>query len=176
MDAFSRSERDPAPSRQAGRAAWADSSAHPSAHLSADRHVAWLLTQVRRHQHVAEQHLSLNSADLRLLWLLSDGRARTLREVAEELSLEQSTVNRQVNVALAAGLLRRYEEPGRSARLIEPSPQGRRAFEDDIATALGAYEEALQTLGDDADSLLALLERFTDAYGEAVQGLSAPPV
>jgi len=138
--------------------------------LSADRRVAWLLTLVRRHQHVAEQQLTLNGADLRLLWLLSDAGPRTLREIADELALEQSTVNRQVNVALATGLLRRYEEPGRNARLIEPSAEGREAFERDIATALSAYEGALQALGDDVEDFLTLLERFTHAYGAAVQG------
>ncbi|NED61636.1 MarR family transcriptional regulator, partial [Streptomyces sp. SID10244] len=41
----------------------------------------------------------LEASAFAILWVLSDGRPRTLRELSEELDLEQSTVNRQVNAA-----------------------------------------------------------------------------
>ncbi|WP_100350552.1 MarR family winged helix-turn-helix transcriptional regulator [Luteimicrobium subarcticum] len=143
----------------------------PTSEVVRDRRVAWLLTLVNRHQHVIEQRIELNSADMRLLWLFNDHRARTLREIADDLSLEQSTVNRQVNAALTAGLLRRFSEPGRSARLVEPTERGRTLFERDIADALGTYEQALDRLGDDAAPFLDLLTRFTSAFGDAVHTL-----
>ena len=65
---------------------------------------------------VVEQRADIGVADMRLLWLLSDDRARTLREIADDLTLEQSTVNRQVNAALAAGLLRRDRDADQAVR------------------------------------------------------------
>ena len=42
---------------------------------------------------------------MRLLWLLVESGPQTLAEVTSALGLERSTVNRQVNAAVAAGLL-----------------------------------------------------------------------
>ena len=142
-------------------------SADPDA--PAERRVASLLFRLDLHRRLAEHRSPLGTADGRLLWLLSDGRPRTLREIADALRLEQSTVNRQVNGALAAGLLRRFTEPGRSARLIEPTPEGADAYERATDQALGAYADGLAVLGDEASEFLELLERFTAAYGEAVR-------
>ncbi|MFD6137837.1 MarR family winged helix-turn-helix transcriptional regulator, partial [Isoptericola sp. NPDC060257] len=100
------------------------------AELTDDRRVAGLLFRLDLHRRLAEHRSPLGTADGRLLWLLSDGRPRTLREIAEALRLEQSTVNRQVNGALAAGLLRRFTAPGRSARLLEPTEEGLARFEE----------------------------------------------
>jgi len=149
--------------------------AHPSADTPRDRRAAWLLTLAGQHRHVFEQRLRLNSADVRLVWLLGQ-RARTLREIAEDLSLEQSTVNRQVNAAIAAGLLQRRRVPGQSAQVVEPTPHGRQAFEKEVVEGLRAYDEALDELGDDADAFLDLLDRFVGAYGRAVRGATESPV
>ncbi|MFE7404784.1 MarR family winged helix-turn-helix transcriptional regulator [Isoptericola sp. NPDC057559] len=137
--------------------------------LPADRRVASLLVRLDVNRRIAEHHSELGTADGRLLWLLSDGRPRTLREIADALRLEQSTVNRQVNAALAAGFLRRFTEAGRPARLIEPTAEGLTAFERATTRALGAYADGLAVLGDEAGAFLDLLERFTQAYGEAVR-------
>jgi len=137
--------------------------------LSDDRRVAGLLFRLDLHRRLAEHRSPLGTADGRLLWLLSDGRPRTLREVAEALRLEQSTVNRQVNGALAAGLLRRFTTPGRSARLLEPTEEGLARFEEATGQALGAYADGLAVLGADAGAFLDQLERFADAYGDAVR-------
>ncbi len=138
--------------------------------LTPDRRVAGLLFRLDLHRRLAEQRSPLGTADGRLLWLLSDGRPRTLREISDALRLEQSTVNRQVNAALAAGLLHRSTAPGRSARLHEPTEEGRARFEEATSLALGAYADGLAALGDDAASFLDQLERFAHAYGEAVRG------
>ncbi|MGW8564898.1 MarR family winged helix-turn-helix transcriptional regulator [Isoptericola sp. NPDC055881] len=137
--------------------------------LGDDRRAAGLLVQLEVHRRMAEHRSSLGVADGRLLWLLSDGRPRTLREIGDALRLEQSTVNRQVNGALAAGLLRRIAEPGRSARLVEPTDEGLTAYESATATALGEFEAGLAALGAEAGTFLDLLDRFVDAYGDAVR-------
>ncbi|GGR57855.1 DNA-binding MarR family transcriptional regulator [Nocardioides luteus] len=137
--------------------------------LSPDRRVASLVGRLEVHRRLAEDRSALNHADGRLLWFLSDGRPRTLREIAEGLNLEQSTVNRQVNAALAAGHLRRFSEPGRSARLIEPTEVGLAIYESASARALGAYADGLAALGGESEKFLELLERFVGAYGEAVR-------
>ncbi|MFE5335087.1 MarR family winged helix-turn-helix transcriptional regulator [Isoptericola sp. NPDC056573] len=139
------------------------------ADLPADRRVASLLARLDVYRRLAEHRSAIGVADGRLLWLLSDGRPRTLREIAEALRLEQSTVNRQVNGALAAGLLRRFTEAGRSARLVEPTEEGRARFEEATSQALGAYADGLAALGDDVDTFLELFARFADAYGDAVR-------
>src|SRR6478735_8257123 len=58
----------------------------------------------------------LDASAYKLLWILSDGRARTLKELADELDLELSTINRQVS------------RPGRAARAVRrprpPEPAG----------------------------------------------------
>ncbi len=146
------------------------SSAASEAQLTRDRALASLLVRLDVHRRLAEQHSPLGAADARLLWLLSDRQPRTLREIAAALRLEQSTVNRQVNGALAAGLVRRLTEPGRPARLIEPTDEGIAAFESATAIALGGYDDGLAALGDDdAARFLELLERFVQAYGDAVR-------
>jgi len=137
--------------------------------LPADRRVASLLVRLDVSRRTAEHHSELGTADGRLLWLLSDGQPRTLREIAEALRLEQSTVNRQVNAALAAGFLRRFTEAGRPARLIEPTAEGLDAFERATSRALGAYADGLAALGGEAGAFLDLLERFATRYGEAVR-------
>lgn len=135
---------------------------------TADRRMAWLLARADVARRMVGQRGALGAADRRLLWLLVDGRARTLREVSSDLGLEQSTVNRQVNAALADGLLRRYRDGGGGAYLLEPTPAGRAAFESDVSSTLAAYAAGLGALEpDEVDRLLVLLERFVDAYAAA---------
>ena len=139
------------------------------ADLSADRRVASLVGRLEVHRRLAEDRSALNQSEGRLLWFLSDGGPRTLREIAEGLNLEQSTVNRQVNAALAAGHLRRFIEPGRSARLVEPTEEGLVVYEAASERALGAYADGLAALGDESERFLELLETFVGAYGVAVR-------
>ncbi|MFJ9391701.1 MarR family winged helix-turn-helix transcriptional regulator [Nocardioides sp. NPDC101246] len=140
-----------------------------SSELTADRRLASLVGRLEVHRRLAEDRSALNQADGRLLWFLSDGRPRTLREIADGLNLEQSTVNRQVNAALSAGHLRRFAEQGRSARLIEPTEEGLAVYEAASARALGAYADGLAALGEESEKFLELLERFVGVYGEAVR-------
>jgi len=142
------------------------------AELPREMQLAALLHHVERHRRAVEASARLGTAELRLLWLLRDGTPRTLRQVADELHLEQSTVNRQVNGALAAGHLRRSRQPGSSSYLFEPTDEGRAAFEHDTSTALGLFSDVLDELGpQDATRFLELLDRFVGLYGDAIATL-----
>lgn len=129
------------------------------------RDVARLLSLLDRHRRLHRQQRALGDADLRILWLFADGRARTLREIADALHLEQSTVNRQVNAAVTEGLLERSREHGGQAYLFQRTAKGYRLFEADVAASLDGYDEALTALGAaDAAAFVDLLDRFTESY------------
>lgn len=118
--------------------------------------------------------MALGAADLRILWLFTDGRARTMREIADELHLEQSTVNRQVNAAVDVKLLERSRPDGGGAYVFMRTPGGRVAFEADVALSLGGYRAALEAMGDaEASEFLRLLDRFTLAYGDVAGAAQA---
>ena len=135
-----------------------------------DRRAAWLMADADNFRRAWDQGYRLSVAERRLLWFLSEGEPRTLREISENLNLEQSTVNRQVNGALAAGLLRRQRQKGKSASHIAPTDEGMRIFNSDISRGLEAYEGALAKMGEeDASLFVDLLERFVHAYGRVIQ-------
>lgn len=141
-----------------------------SSPLPQDREVASLLSSLQRVRRVTEQHASLNAADGRLMWLFSDRQPRTMRQIAESLDLEQSTVNRQVNAALAAGLLTRNRQSGRVAWLFEATDTGLERFERDLAVHLDLLDQALGNLPvDEREQFLELLSAFVDGYSDAVR-------
>jgi len=141
--------------------------------LAPGTRIASALFHLDQHRRIAEHTGRLNVADGRLLWLFSDEIPRTLRQIADELNLEQSTVNRQVNAAHKAGLLERRRDPERGAYVFEASQAGAQVFEEAIASSLGQYDAALAALGDDdAEQLITLLGRFVTAYGDVVEGTS----
>jgi DNA-binding MarR family transcriptional regulator len=118
----------------------------------------------------------LDNSAFRLLWVLSDGEPRTLRQLAEALDLEQSTVNRQVNGALTAGYLERYAVPGSPSKLLRPSAAGRQAFEHDGRIRAALISRALGELGASrAERLIEDLRAFNDAW-DAALGITARDV
>ncbi|MFC8730884.1 MarR family winged helix-turn-helix transcriptional regulator [Luteimicrobium sp. NPDC057192] len=142
--------------------------------LTPGTRVASALFHLDQHRRAVENHGPLNVADGRLLWLFSDRTPRTLRQIADELNLEQSTVNRQVNGAHQAGLLDRQRDPDRGAYVFQASEAGLARFEEAVASSLGQYDDALAALGPgEAAQLVELLGKFVTAYGEVVEG-SAP--
>lgn len=135
--------------------------------------LAGLMSESDRARRAVEQRQKLGTADLRLLWLLGDGRARTMREVADELRLEQSTVNRQVAAAQRHGYVRRVAPAAGGAMVVEDTERGAEVVADDIATLLAAINTALADFDDsEVDELIGLLSRFVAAYSRAVD---APP-
>ncbi|APX33244.1 hypothetical protein BH708_11565 [Brachybacterium sp. P6-10-X1] len=139
------------------------------------RTTAALLTRLTRHQRLHRQQQVLGDADLRILWLFFDERPRTLREISDALHLEQSTVNRQVNAAVAAGLLERSRPEGGGAYVFARTEAGHDLFEADVASALDGYREALDALGEpEATEFLRLLARFSEAYRVVVEAAGRP--
>ncbi|WP_448852849.1 MarR family winged helix-turn-helix transcriptional regulator [Corynebacterium sp. 335C] len=132
--------------------------------------VTGLLTRLAHHQRTVAARMTVGDADMRLLWLLRDGRPRTMRDIADALGREQSTVNRQVNGAVQSGLLGRGEEEGRRAHVFTPTPEGTEVFAENLRISLGANEAALDALGERAGEFLDLFGRFTDAFEAAAEG------
>jgi DNA-binding MarR family transcriptional regulator len=110
----------------------------------------------------------LDSSAFRLLWLLTEGRARTQRELADELQLDPSTVTRQLGAAISHGLVERYAHPGGTGRLLRPTEAGRTAYVHDGALRARVYDSVLEELGADrAAALVAELREFNDALDRA---------
>ncbi|MTB87703.1 MarR family transcriptional regulator [Aeromicrobium senzhongii] len=125
------------------------------------------IARIERGRRAADS-LRFNHADQRLLWMFSDGRPRTLREIADELGLEQSTVNRQVNGALKAGHVRRFREPGQNAWQFLPVDETMDEFTQDLQDHLALLEQALQCLPENERSrFLEHFGAFASAYNEA---------
>lgn len=130
---------------------------HPARSLAS---LLQLLDTLRR---TAERQGVLTTAERRLLWLLSDGQKRTFRGVSEALSLEQSTVNRQVNGAVNAGLVRLIES--HPARRVTVTERGRHDFNLDVVRILDGYQEAMVAMEPErAEELIDRLGEFVDSY------------
>lgn len=154
-----RSDRDHAADRAAE---------HP---LPPDQEVARQFLRMERHHHTMRSHGSLHAADVRLLWLLTASKPLTLREIADALRLEQSTVNRQVNAALRNGFVHRFKD-GRTAMVVAPTERGREVFRADTAITQRVYRHALNALGaEDAEVFVRLLAQFVEGTSSAIHGL-----
>ena len=134
--------------------------------LTAEQRAAAILHSFDVDRRVVEARTSLTTAELRLLWLLSDGRARTQRDISTELNLEQSTVNRQVNAALRAGHVERLSAESGPAVLVATG-EGRRRYDADVEALMKLLGAALHVLGADQERFLILLATFVEAYREA---------
>jgi DNA-binding MarR family transcriptional regulator len=119
----------------------------------------------------ASQSLNqLNTADNRLLWLLTSQGPQTMRQIAEALRLEQSTVNRQVNAALTRGLVERLDHPVNGAKALQATPIGRSMFETELARTMTIFAAGLDALPMDVrDDFVRHLGVFTEAYAVAAE-------
>lgn len=132
------------------------------------------MMRLSRRRSVAYPGSRLDASAFRILWLLVEGGPRTLRELAHDLQLERSTVNRQVNAALRNGLLERFEEPGTAGRRLRPTGAGLEAYRRDGALRAQVFAEVLGELGAlRARTLLEDLGAFNDAYDRAQERLEA---
>ncbi|NDK90943.1 winged helix-turn-helix transcriptional regulator [Gordonia desulfuricans] len=111
----------------------------------------------------------LEASAFAIMLVLSDGRARTLRELTEELGLEQSTVNRQVNNAIKHGYLERFEVAGSLSRFVRPTDTGREAFHHDGMLRAARIEATFADLAPGTpEGLLRELRAFNQAYDRRV--------
>lgn len=131
--------------------------------------MAALITDLERLRRAQMSQMDLGTADLRILWMFSDGRARTLKQIAHDLELEQSTVNRQINAAIAEGLLERTREEGSPAQLISPSERGAAAFDGDVEKSLAALRLGLDAVDGDVTDFLDQFTRFVDAFDAGIR-------
>lgn len=122
-----------------------------------------LLKVTRRKTGLPEAHLETSA--FMILWVLSDGRPRTLRELAEELDLEQSTVNRQVNNAIRHGYVERFDVDGCASKHIRPTPRGSAEFEHDGLLRAERLSAVFTNMPPGAaERLLEGLRAFNQAY------------
>ncbi|WP_068259923.1 MarR family winged helix-turn-helix transcriptional regulator [Janibacter limosus] len=134
--------------------------------------VATRWSTVRRGVEAGQQ---LKVAEGRLLWLLRDGQPRTLRQLAEELDLEQSTVNRQVHAALDSGLIVRSRPEDSPAYVVTVSDEGGARFRSDMARLTEVYERALAAIPrQDQDRFLQQLATFVEGLDEASHATLGP--
>ena len=123
------------------------------------------LLRFSKRRHTTIDGAELDSSAFKLLWVLSDDQPRTLRELADELDLDLSTINRQVNAAVRAGLLERFTVAGSPSRPVRPTAAGRRQYEHDLAVHSDLLRSVLAEMGADAArELIRSLGSFNDAY------------
>lgn len=135
------------------------------------------LTLLARHhlhssQHSAERHL--DRSGYHLLGRLELG-PMTLKELAEAFRLDASTVNRQVNALLRAGLVERTRDPaGGVAKVLRPTAAGldllhrdRAVIQDQVARVLDGWSRR------ELDDLHRLLEKLNTSI-EALEGRPWP--
>lgn len=112
----------------------------------------------------------LENSAFRILWTLSDGRPRTLRELSGDLMLEQSTVNRQVHAAIAAGLLERHDVDGSAAKQIRPTTAGAAAYARDSVLRGRVIAAVLAELGGERSrTLVDDMRDLNDAWDRATR-------
>ena len=126
------------------------------------------LMRITRRRTTVYPDARLDASAFRLLWLLTEGPPRTQRELADELQLDPSTVNRQVNAAIKHGLVEWYAEPGAPSRLLRPTTTGAEAYLHDGLARAEVYTQVLDELGHDrSGALVAELREFNDAMDRA---------
>lgn len=126
--------------------------------------------QVDRATRLLEATSELGTAETRLLWLHAAEGPLTMRDIAERLSLEQSTVNRQVNGAVKAGLLERIRQHGRAAGLVQASDEGLERLARDLDSTFEVVGEALRAVPEPARAaFIEHLTAFAGAFGDAAE-------
>lgn len=145
---------------------------HPDGDVDELAHVTALggeLLRLQRRRTSVYDGVVLDNSAFRLLWVLADGEPRTLRQLADELDLEQSTINRQVNAAITGGYLERFAVPGSPSRRVRPTAAGEEAFEHDGRIRAALISRALGELGEGrAARLITDLRAFNDAWDTAL--------
>lgn len=129
-------------------------------HCDRARSVAAAFSQLETVRRTLEQRTDLGVSEMRLLWVLQQSAEWSLRDISEHLGLEQSTVNRQVNAAVAAGLVTKQRGHDQPTYLFRASDEGTRRFEACAGKVLERYQAALDSLGENADLFVDLLDQF----------------
>jgi len=111
---------------------------------------------------------ALDLSAFKILWLLSETGPQSMKDLANELLLDQSTVSRQVKAAVEQGLVERYEVPGGAVRLLRPTPTGTDAYLREAGLRTAVIRDALDALGPERAAMFVKdLIAFNDAFDEA---------
>lgn len=145
-----------------------------------DPHVAALeieLTLLARHHLHSSQHSDERCLDRSGYHLLGrlELEPMTLKQLAEAFRLDVSTVNRQVNALLRAGLVERIHDPdGGVAKVLRPTPTGLDLLHRDRALVQEQVARVVEgwTRKDRAE-LHRLLEKLNSSI-EALEGRPWP--
>ena len=118
----------------------------------------------------------LDNSAFKILWLLVETGPMTLKEIAEHLLLDQSTINRQVNAAIDRGLAERIAREDHPARLVRASAAGEADYRHDAELRAAVWRQALAELGaGHAAGVVADLKRLNDAFDRAMGPTECPP-
>ncbi|WP_439030126.1 MarR family winged helix-turn-helix transcriptional regulator [Gordonia terrae] len=129
------------------------------------RDLAQELLRMSRRRSLVHPGVGLERSAFAILWVLSDGRPRTLRELTVDLGLEQSTVNRQVNAAIKHGYVERFEVEDSLSKMIRPTEAGSEAFRREGLLRAERLEQVFADLDPGTpEALLRELRAFNDAY------------
>lgn len=134
------------------------------------------LIRLNRRRATTYDGARLDDSAFKILWLLVETGPMTLKEIAEHLLLEQSTINRQVNAAIDRGLAERFASEAHSARLVRATAAGEADYRHDGALRAAVWRAALAELGaSDAAGVIADLKRLNDAFERATGSTGCPP-
>lgn len=129
-----------------------------------ERLVAGNLEKLDRFRRILMLHSDMTSAHLRILWLFNDEVPRTLKTIAEELEIDQSTANRQVNSAVDRGYLSKERPDRGKCYLFNATQHGRCNYERSVEYTMDVYGAALEALGDQREAFEQNLNTFVSAF------------
>ncbi|CAM3835263.1 MarR family winged helix-turn-helix transcriptional regulator [Nocardioides zeicaulis] len=134
--------------------------------LAALRHE---LVRLGRLRETTASVTGLDVSAFRILWVVVEHGPHTLRGLADQLQLDQSTINRQVHAAEGHGLLERYAEPGCPGMLVRATDAGAASYRAESTARAEGLRAIVDTLGEGSVARLAAdLAGFNDAIDAAI--------
>lgn len=128
------------------------------------------LVRLGRRRETSSPETTLDASAYKILWLVVEHGPRTLRELAQDLKLDQSTINRQVHAVIGHGYAERYADPESPGMLVRATPAGEAAYRSDSQVRTEGLRGIVNTLGEQVTADLADgLASFNDAIDEAVE-------
>ncbi len=129
------------------------------------------LVRLGRRREMTSAAKALDASAFKILWILVEDGPRTLRGLAHDLGLDQSTINRQVHAVIGHGFVERFDEPDSTARLMRATAAGEAAYRSDSEIRSDGLRAIVNSLGEQSTADLAQgLASFNDAIDSAVEG------
>jgi len=134
--------------------------------------------RISRRRIMTPEGSMLDRSNFRILWALAKSGPATMGDLENALQLEQSTVSRQVKAAIGRGLIEQHVVPGTRRRLLAPTAQGERIYQEEIALQAEVFKRALAEFGPARfQAVTAELTALNDALDRASSATTAsvPP-